>query len=266
MEIQEIKEELKLRITQGINYVIEAIDEILDNSSDLYNSFIILKSKYNDLMHFSTINTLPYRELEVAFDNLRNSLLRLIDEIDAIDTKKNAVEKEPQNKSLPHRRTNFFQLLTIHHQNLEAIVYVEQLFNSSLKKYEYTRVRGREAMFKIYDNLQFQYKRKYEEDTAENIVAYFNDYFLHEIGMIEVYLKNIKHILNYINEVEIDRRFFIDTLKSLLSRFELSMIFYYVITSLDPEFRELAKNTQLFDGLRRDTLLNPDHFSIYQPD
>ncbi len=263
MEIQNIKEELKLRIATGLNFGIEALEEVLDKYSRLYNQFILLKSKYNDLMQYSSINVLPYNELELGFDKLRNSLLSLIDQMEVVDASKSNVEQEPENKALTHRRTNFFQLMDIHFQNLQAIVYREQVWDSTNSKYNVERLAGREAVFKIYDNLRYAFTRRFQEETAVEVRDYFKDFFLNERGMLEVYIKNIRHLLEYVVETEVDRKFFINTLKSILSRFELSLLFYYGLTNIDPVFSQLLRDTGFLSDVRRDTLMKPNHLDYF---
>ena len=55
MDVTPIKKELKGRVAKGLNFGVEAVDEVLQADSELYNQFILLKSQYNDLMYLSTI-------------------------------------------------------------------------------------------------------------------------------------------------------------------------------------------------------------------
>ena len=54
MDLDNVKEELKSRIAKGLNFGVEAVEEVLQSDSDLYNPFILLKSKYNDLLYKSS--------------------------------------------------------------------------------------------------------------------------------------------------------------------------------------------------------------------
>ena len=61
-----IQSDLKNRIAKGLNFGIEAVEEVLDPTSSIYNDFVLLQSKYNDLMYISSMNTLPYEQIEIG--------------------------------------------------------------------------------------------------------------------------------------------------------------------------------------------------------
>ncbi len=166
-----------------------------------------------------------------------------------------------QNKALPYRRENFFRLLDIHFRNLEAICYEEQVFNPQTKKYDKERWQGREAVYQRYALLTRYYKGK-GQDNLETIKAVFGDFFLHEVGIYEVYLNHIKHMANYIQEAEIDQYFFLNTLLAVLSRYELAMLFYYTISDIDPAFREFAAQSSVFGESLGKYLINEKHLSL----
>ena len=77
---------------------------------------------------------------------------------------------------------------------------------------------------------------------------------------MEVYFKNIKHLLSYALESEIEQKFFLDTLRSLFSRFELAQIFYYALSEVDPGFRELVVKSKLMDDSIKDILIVQEHY------
>ena len=58
MDLENVKNELKSRVAKGLNFGVEAVEEVLQSSSDLYNQFVLLKSKYNDMLYMSSLNTL----------------------------------------------------------------------------------------------------------------------------------------------------------------------------------------------------------------
>lgn len=256
----DIKSELKLRITRGLNFGIEAVEKVLHPDSRIFNRYILIKSKYNDLMQYSATNTLPYDELEVGFDKLRSSLIQLIHDLSPEDIKADEEAPELQNKALPYRRENFFRLLDIHYRNLDAIYYEEQIYNSQAGRYDKDRYHGRDAIFQRYQQLGRTYRGK-DHDNLDTIKKVFGEFFQHEIGVFEVYFKHIKHMGQYIKGAEVDQRFFYDTLIASLSRFELAMLFYFVISDLDPEVRAFAIESQVFNATLTHTLLNPDHLN-----
>ena len=78
--------------------------------------------------------------------------------------------------------------------------------------------------------------------------------------MLEVYFKNVKHLLSYILDSEIEQQFFLNTLRSLFSRFELAFTFYYALSEVDPEFRKILKNSRMVDEALRKVLIRENHF------
>lgn len=245
MDIATIKKELKGRIAKGLNFGVEAVDEVLQADSDLYNQFILLKSKYNDLMYLSTINTLPYEQIELGLNRLRNHLLSIIDQLEENHLEKKEMAQSYNINDLPTRRANFFKLLDIHYLNLRAITYVEILGADEKNISE-----SREAIFKFYQNHRRQFRNREDlagEQGAGIVKKHFKDWFGNEIGILEVYFKNIKHLLRYALANEVEQSFFLATLQSLFSRYEQAFIFYYAYCGIDEAFTALVKQGGLVD-------------------
>ena len=265
MDIKKIKQELKGRVAKGLNFGIEALEDVLDHSSNAYNDFILLKSKYSDLMHVSSINTLPYTQIEVGFDRLRSNVLRMIDQITAEDIAKEEMEPDLKVTALPTRRTNFFKLLDIHFQNLESISYRETIDGFGEEPTE-NIWSGREAIYEWHKFNRYQFIRKIAEEDRPKIEAvsvFFADFFeKRDSGMFEVYFKNIKHLFNYVNESQIEKKFFLDTLKSVFSRYEVVFLFYFAISGKDEEMRGIIQSSGIFDDSIQDILIHPNHFEL----
>ena len=252
MSITRTQSELKERIARGLNFGIEALEEVLLPDSKIFDQFILIKSKYNDLMQFSAINVLPYEQLEVGFDRIRNNLLQLISDLKEDDLEKSHVEQDLKSKNLPTVRANFFQLLDLYYRNLGALTYTESFYDSSAGKYEKDHYHGREAIYKYFGMLARKHNSVKEKATREVVQGYLQEFFQNEIGLLEVYLKNVHHLAKYIQDMEIDRDFFLTTLKSSLSRFELAILYYYAVSEVNPAFNDTAFSIGLFDqGLSR---------------
>jgi len=264
MSIAKTQTELKERIARGLNFGIEAMEEVLLPESAAYDTFILIKSKYNDLMHFSSINVLPYAELEVGFDRIRQNLLKLVQELAERDLEKDHVEKDLKSTAQPTIRANFFQLLDLYYRNLGYLTYTESFYNSSANKYDKDHYHGREAVYKYYSGMARRYS-SLEEPKKEGAREFLRELFLHEIGMLEVYLKNIHHLMRYVQQIEVDRDFYINTLKSSLSRFEMAMLFYYAFSEVDPRFTETARSIGLFDQDLGRTLFEENNLDWLPP-
>lgn len=245
MDIKEIKSVLKKRVAKGLNFGIESFEELVDESSDIFNDFILIQSKYNDLMYLSSMNTMPYDQIEIGLDRIRANMLGLINKIDSDSLEKQEVKSDLKVNALPTRRTNFFKLLDIHFMNLEGVRFIEVYYGDTDRV-----ITGRPGVFEFYQLHRRQLKgmeESGEEEQLAAIKAYFFNLFSNEMGSFEVYFKNIKHLLHYTLQSEIEQGFFIDTLKSLFSRFELAMIFYYSISGMDEELLHLIKKSKLID-------------------
>ena len=256
MDLDRIKSELKERVAKGLNFGIEGVEEMIDQSAGLYNDFVLLKSKYNDLMYISSINTLPYEQLEIGLDRLRSALIGIIDRLDHAGLKKKEINPDLKIQALPARRANFFKLLDIHFRNLEAVNFIE-IYGD-----EENRKTGREAIFEIYQMNRRKFRNREDlegEKGFEILRAHFSDYFSNEKGVLEVYFKNIKNLLSYALENEVDRQFFLNTLRSLLSRFEMGLSFYYVASGVDPDFEDLVIRSSLIDDSIGQILIVRDH-------
>jgi hypothetical protein len=256
MDIKKIQTELKDRVAKGLNFGIEATEEVLRPSSPIYNDFILLKSKYNDLMHVSAMNTLPYEQIELGLDRLRNNLLRIIDQLEEGVMEREEVSSNLKVQSLPTRRTNFFKLLDIHFRNLEKIRYIVKYSEG-----EEEVSTGREAIAAFYRSDRHHLRHK---ETTEEVIEYYRDFFSSDIGTMEVYFKNIDHMLAYVLADPVEQGFFMDTLQSLFSRFELAYLFYYVLTDLDPEFSEAVRKAGLLTEKLQPILIQPTHWDYWQ--
>ena len=249
MDVAQIKLELKTRIAKGLNFGIEGFEEVVNASSNLYNDFILLKSKYNDLMYLSSMNTLPYDQIELGLNRLRSSLLGLIDHLEESNLEKNEVNSDLKIQALPTRRANFFQLLDIHFRNLEAVKYSEV---------DNFQTNGREAIYKLYQ----MYSYYFEKETKANEIVletFLRTHFGRDSGALEVYFKNIGHIISYAMESEVEQAFFLNIIKSLFSKYEMGMIFYYALSDTDPAFRALIKKSKLIDDAIAVILFDATH-------
>lgn len=260
MELAEVKKELKSRVAKGLNFGVEAVEEVLQADSDLYNQFILLKSKYNDLMYMSSLNTLAYEQIALGLDRLRNHLMQIIDQMEASHLGKESVEQNLNISALPTRRANFFKLLDIHYLNLNAISYMEYIGT------ETNQQNGRKALFELMQNHRRRLRNAKENTSEEGtkiIREHFADWFQHEITGLEVYLKNIKHMLQYALASDVEQEFFLATLRSLFSRFEQGLIFYYLFSRLDPEFESLAKKGQIVDESVKSFLIREEDYNVF---
>lgn len=259
MDLENVKNELKSRVAKGLNFGVEAVEEVLQSSSDLYNQFVLLKSKYNDMLYMSSLNTLSYEQLSLGLDRLRNHLIHIIDQMEAQHLGKETIEQSFNISALPTRRANFFKLLDIHYLNLNAIAFIEHIGSEITN-----RQVGRKAVFELLQGHRRRFRNREDltgEQGAQIIKEHFASWFQHEITGLEVYLKNIKHMLEYALASEVEQEFFLATLRSLFSRFEQGFILYYALSDLDPSFRSLVVQGKIVDDAVKPFLIREEDYT-----
>ena len=259
MQSKNLRKELKERVAKGLHFGIEAMEDSLDSSSSLYNDFVLLKSTSHDMIYVSPPNTLPYEQLEIGLNKLRAHLLKLIDRIDDEAITASEISSNLKLQDLPNRRTNLFKLLDIHFRNLETIRWnIEYDVNS---REVYT---GREAIARTYWAKKYNFPRvgkPNDPDSKEDVTNYFQDFFGSDKGVYEVYFNNIRHMLEYTLESEVEQSFFLHIIGSLLSRHELVMALYYALSGLDPAFADALRKSKLLDDTNKELLISPKHLN-----
>lgn len=258
MEIQETRRQLKERIALGLTYGLKAIEEVISAKAGVFDELIMYKSQFNDLNSFASKGLFDYTQFEIGSNKIRKGLLDLIERLGAADFKETDRLPEPKNDDVQHRRTNFFQLMRLHENNLENLKFKEDLiFGSETQTTVYT---GRQLLHKVY---QDYFGRAFRENKDQEIAEYCHQFFEKDRFFLEVYFKTIGFILAYIQEEEIDRAFYLGIVQSVLSRQELAFIFYYCVSDVQPGFRELVQKSKLLDSSIKSKLISEQHYHLF---
>lgn len=263
MDQNTFKRELKQRITLGLNYGLQSIEEVLNQESLLMNEFINFKSQYNDLNRLASQNTLPYAEVERGFNKIRMGLIDIIDRMQENDTVQKETLPELKNTEIQFRKNNFFELLDIHYSNLSNVsLTMEYSYSDQRDKQTF---KGIEAMQKIYIEFfayGFKDQRVYGDQSVKDIQAYSLDFYDKQFPRLEPYLKTVKFVLEYILEEKLEQAFFLGIFKSVLSSYELLLIFYFAISGLEPEFKKMLMEGKFFDERFPGKLIKAEHFEL----
>ena len=248
MEIADLKRKLKERIALGLNYGLKAVGEIINNDSLLAEELLHFKSQFNDLNRLASHNQLPYEQIEIGYNKIRLGLIDIIQKMEAADTIQHQKLPKLKNTELQFRKNNFFQLLEIHLNNLEAINVV-LVSDTSMGTNKNERI-GRAAFDYIYKEY-FSYSlinpRRGDEELAADVAAYSNLFFAKKFISFEAYMNTVKFIIEYILEEELEQDFFLGVLFSILSRAEKALIFYYTIANIDEEFPSILLASGMFE-------------------
>lgn len=257
MEIKETKQQLKQRIALGLTYGLKAVEEVVATDSEVFDDLINFKSQFNDLNSFASKGLFDYAQFEIGSNKIRKGLLDLIDRINTADLQNTNHLPEPKNDDLQHRRTNFFQLLRLHENNLENLKYKEEvMYGSDIQTTLYV---GRQAMDMIY---KYFFKRPFKEEEIQSIFDFSKGFFEKDQFFLEVYFKTIGFLMAYIDENEIDRSFYIGILKSLLSRQELVLLFYFSLSGIHSGFKALVQKTALINEEIKSQLIEEEHYEF----
>jgi len=260
MEFENIKQQLKERIALGLNYGFQSLESSLVKDSLFSNELMGLKGQFNDLNRIANQGLLAYEQVEIGFNKIRLALLEIIDKLSPSDVSIVDEVPKPYNNELQVRKQNFFQLLNIHFENLENFT-LEIIIGHERK----VQRSGRMGVTELYTEF-FAYN--FKEETQKNggqpidVEAFCSEFFKYPRPQLEVYMKTVQFILRYILDEELDQDFFLGIFRSVLSRKELSFIFYYSLSGQLVDFRETLQGAGLFPHGFAEHLLAPEHFEL----
>ncbi len=260
MDLISIRKEMKERMALGLNYGIQAVEEIIAPESIHSNEIINYKSQYNDLNRIASQNILDYAQIEMGLNKIRMGLIDLIDRLEMEDLRDRQELPEVQNRDLQYRKNNFFQLLDIHFVNLNQIK-VELTYSAGSAK-EIDLKTGREAMDYIYDHyMRFPVKDRKLDIVGQSVINYVQDFF-EKYTRLEVYMKTVGFILEYIKEDKVEQHFFKGVFKSILSTPEMVLIFYCALSDTIPGFKKTISSSGFIDETIQPFLMSKDHLAL----
>ena len=263
MNLTDTQKLIKKRIALGLNHGIKSMEEVLHDDSVLQNEFVNYKSQYNDLKNLMTQNLMAYEQIELGLNKIRLGLLRLTDQLSESDLMEKVSVPSLRNTEMQYRKNNFFKLLEIHFENLEAINF--KLASSYSDTRTIDLKEGRDAVNFIYREV-FRYEflqPSFDTKFADDIVKFSDHFFFKRYTSFEVYMKTLKLILNYIMEEEMEQDFYLKTLESVLSSAELHAIFYYSLSGRDPELTEILIESKLITDKIQKELCDENHWNLW---
>ncbi len=265
MNLEESKKLLKKRISLGIAHGLKSMEEIIVDTSLLLDEFINVKSQYNDLKNMMNQNLLTYEQMEIGLNKIRVSLQSLIARISPADLEAEAQAPKLRNTEMQYRKNNFFKLLEIHFQNLNAISIT--LTDTIGDHTNVDQREGRYAFDFIYRDIftyAYQNPHSRELELVKDIRAFSEDFFFRKYRRFEVYMKTLKLILNYIMEEEMEQDFYLNILESVLSNNEMKIVFYYAMSDQNKELKNILIETKLLDKSLAGALLEESHWDYWK--
>ena len=261
MELVEIKIKLKDRLSLGLNYGLQSLEESLANGSILKNEIVTFKSQYNDLNKIASQGILGYEQVEIGYNKIRQGLLKMIDKVEEEDFENSGALPKVQNNELQNRKENFFELLKIHFTNLDNVTV--NLQTSYGDNYLEDNRKGREAVSYLYkDVFHYNFTKPRPGVEVGDIATYSKDFFEIRYPRMEAYMKTLGFILKYINEAEVDQGFFFGVVDSILSSHEKAMLFYFAIGNVEPKFKTLLTESEIINEGIKNKLIKEEHYGL----
>ena len=158
----------------------------------------------------------------------------------------------------------FFQMLKLHNDIVDSL-YAEGKPNGKSTVY-----RGRETFVFFHDELiaYFPYTKRDDDKTKNEYftklyMKLYNE-FQSQLGHYFRYLYNIFKFLNSDNVNSENKIFFSKLVRSQLSNYELSILFYNCLSEHgNKKFKPLVEKFALFKNLPPDLLLDKSHYRLY---
>jgi hypothetical protein len=150
--------------------------------------------------------------------------------------------------------------MQIHQQNLGNISFWE-IYNDDRRSWH-----GHQAIFETYQSCRRNFKRNIEDRDPNSLDAvrfFFQDFFQSGDGTFEVYLKNVKQLMQYVVESPVEQAFFQNTLFAALSKYELAFLFYFSLSGLDADFYRLLQECDFITPTLHTILIEANHYNLF---
>lgn len=264
MDLKETKKLIRERMSLGLHHGIGSLEKVLVDEAPLLNEFITYKSQYHDFKNLMNQNLLNYSHIEVGLNKIRVSLLELVDRMSEEDLQEGTSVPGLRNTEIQYRKNNFFQLLEIHFQNLEA-VRIDLSHSTGDNTHVESKI-GRYAFDFIYrDCFVYEWKNPhYDFKFKTDFVGFCNDFYFSRYRRFEVYMRTLQMIMAFVMEEEMEKNFYLNILEAILSTQEMQTIFYYCISGNAEDFKSLLQETDLLTQRLQGKLIDEQHWDLWE--
>jgi hypothetical protein len=225
----------------------------------------------------------------VAFLGQRKAILRQEEEIalNRVELRESRSELAGQRKQLEEQsetfriqqfESTFFQLLSLHHQNVSStdiVVPARRRLGVEAKLIgdsEPERVlHGRDCFREMYDRFatgfQLEVKEYPDKHPLEQLqTAYLSFYERYESDLGH-YFRNLYTMIKFVKQSSIiDKRRYTNMVRAQLSAYELLLLFYNCLNIYGNEkFKPLAEEFHLFKNMPRARVLSESHLAYFRP-
>jgi hypothetical protein len=261
----------------GSYLIIDRVFPDLQSSGLFGNSFGAIQALFSALALAGVILAilLQNRELALQRSDLKSTRMEIGRQTRQFEGQKVQFESqklqfELHNETLIQQRfeNTFFQLLTLHHENVGSIA------DRKTEKGEVVETRGRTVFAGAYIPLKERYRGLKPEspegqEALEADIELIRKQFSWFYRRFGPYFANFFSIIEFVDHNKIGspevNPFFISLLRAQLSGYELIFIYYYTVTARDRErYTHLAEKYHLFADLAKKDLLDPAHTGYFK--
>ncbi len=172
-------------------------------------------------------------------------------------------KKQNETLEIQTFENTYFKLLSLHNEILESIV-MEIKTGDKDKTHTYREIRGRDCFHEYYQRykkvfhwaFEEQSKAGFDESTLKRIIEYSYKIFYEEYQAdLGHYFRNLFTIFKFVDSAKGNPRFYINLIQSLLSNFELLLLYFHCLSDINPEFKRLVEDYSLFYKIIEDELI-----------
>lgn len=181
-----------------------------------------------------------------------------------VELKKSADALEKQSEALDN------QLTAIHRQNFEATFFQMLTFHNNLVNATDIQLRnglvikGRDCFKHFYNSLKEQYERHLHEDEKKHIFEAHRLFWKDFQQDLAHYYRYLYNIIRFVEESDVETQRYMRIVRSLLSNYELAVMFYNGLTKQAEKSKLYIEKYALFDNLPDELLFSSEHMSYYK--
>ncbi len=177
-----------------------------------------------------------------------------------------------QNQTLLTRRLEgtFFQIVSLHNSIVSSLK-LDAVDHPHYKNLEKT-ISGRYCFYHYYKHFKTIYNENVDltgiagnntDEIKELINESFKSFYSEYQEDIGHYLRNILNLLLFVdNSKLINKKFYYNIVRSLLSNYELLILFYYCISDYGLKMKNLAEQYSLFSMIPVNEIIDKRHMDL----
>lgn len=176
------------------------------------------------------------------------------------------IRKQNETMEIQYFETTFFQLLSLHNEIVDSIELPISVHSSSGKDAGKRILKGRDCFVEYYKIFKRVFHSSFEkvspteisEDSNKMLIEYSYRLFFNEYqAILGHYFRNLLTIFKFIDGKDVKNRiFYVNLIHSLLSNYELMLLFFHGLSDINPEFKSMMEKYHVFHMIIEDELID----------